>query len=82
MSAAGDRLGERLDSMIQESAVRAVILQNSNMISDAFRLKVLRREIRKIEEGMADEGHGVCKAVRRQLKWSEELRQKLRDAEG
>ncbi len=81
MSGAGDRLSERLDSIIQEGAVRAVILHNSDMISDAFRLKVLRREIRQIEESMATEGPGVDKAVRRQLRWSEELREKAREAE-
>ncbi len=81
MSDAGDRLSERLDSIIQEGAVRAVILHNSDMISDAFRLKVLRREIRQIEERMATEGPGVDKAVRRQLRWSEELRKKAREAE-
>ncbi len=81
MSDAGDRLSERLDSIIQEGAVRAVILHNSDMITNEFRLKVLREEIRRIEEEMSDEGEGVDKAVRRQLRWSEELRQKARESE-
>ena len=68
-------------SQVQEGAVRAVILLNSNMITNEFRLKVLREEIRRIEEEMSDEGEGVDKAVRRQLRWSEELRQKAREAE-
>ncbi len=81
MSGREDALREVLRSGVEEGAVRAVILLNSNMITNEFRLKVLREEIRLIEEEMSDEGEGVDKAVRRQLKWSEELRQKVRDAE-
>ena len=46
MSERGDTLRELLRSgirsQVQEAAVRAVILHNSDMISDEFRLKVLR----------------------------------------
>ncbi len=79
MSERGDALKELISSRMKEAAVRAVILHNSDMITNEFRLKVLREEIRRIEEEMSDEGPGVAKAVRRQLKWSEELRQKVRD---
>ncbi len=74
MSEREDALREILRSGVQEGAVRAVILHNSDMITNEFRLKVLREE-------MSDEGPGVAKAVRRQLKWSEELRQKARESE-
>ncbi len=84
MSERGDTLRELLRSgirsQVQEGAVRAVILLNSNMITNEFRLKVLREEIRRIEEKMSDEGPGLDKAVRRQLKWSEELREKVRES--
>ncbi len=74
MNTRDDQLREILRSGVEEAAVRAVILLNSDKISDKFRLKVLREEIRKIEEAMSDEGPGVDKAVRRQLSFSEELR--------
>ncbi len=81
MSEREDALREILRSGVQEGAVRAVILHNSDMITNEFRLKVLHEEIRRIEEEMSDEGPGVAKAVRRQLRWSEELRQKARKAD-
>ncbi len=69
-----DQLREILRSGVEEAAVRAVILHNSDMITDKFRLKVLRKEIRKIEKRMSDDGPGLDRAVRRQLRLSEELR--------
>ncbi len=74
MSTPEDQLREILRSGVEEAAVRAVILLNSEMITNKFRLKVLRKEIRKIEEKMSDDGPGLDKAVRRQLRFSEELR--------
>ena len=74
MSDRDDQLREVLRSGVEEAAVRAVILHNSDMITDKFRLKVLRKEIRKIEKRMSDDGPGLDKAVRRQLRFSEELR--------
>ncbi len=59
MSDREDQLREVLRSGVEEAAVRAVILLNSDMITDKFRLKVLRKEIRRIEERMSDTGPGV-----------------------
>ncbi len=74
MSDSEDHLREILRSGVEEAAVRAVILHNSDKISNKFRLEVLRKEIRKIEKRRSDEGPGLDKAVRRQLRLSEELR--------
>ena len=85
MSARGDTLRKFIQSgrkeAAEEAALRAVILHNSDMISNAFRLKVLRKEIRRIEERMSDEGSNVDAKVRRNWRWSQELRQKARESE-
>ncbi len=81
MSERGDALRELIEKAPLRAALRAVILYNSDMITNEFRLKVLREEIRRIEEEMSDEGEGVDKAVRRQLRWSEGLRNKVKESE-
>ena len=81
MSERGDALRKLIHSGTKEAAVRAVILYNSDMISDEFRLKVLREEIRSIEERIASQGPGAMATVRRQLRWSEGLGNKVRESE-
>ncbi len=81
MSDSEDHLREILRSGVEEAAVRAVILQNSDKISNKFRLEVLREEIRRIEQEMSDTGPGVDKAVRRQLRLGgDDIPQFLREA--